>query len=224
MPLDSICLGALKTELENDIVGMRIDKVQQPERDTLVLSLRGNGKNVKLLICAGTGNARLHITESTFENPASPPMFCMLMRKHLVGARIKSLYQPSFERFIELNLETVDQLGILSDKKLCVELMGSASNIVLCDENGLIIDCMRRISGEIELSRRVLPGLFYRLPERQDKRYLDETEKDEIDSLIKTSNPDKQADKWVISTFAGLSPLICRDLVYKSYGRNDIRM
>ena len=90
MPLDAICLSALTSELSDKLTGGRIDKVQQPERDMLLISLRSKGENLRLLISAGTGGARVHLTKASFENPAEPPMFCMLMRKHLVGARIAS--------------------------------------------------------------------------------------------------------------------------------------
>ena len=97
MPLDAIYLSALTAELKDKLVGGRIDKVQQPERDMLLLSLRAKGENLRLLLAAGTGNARVHLTESSFENPAEPPMFCMLLRKHLVGAHITAVYQPDYE-------------------------------------------------------------------------------------------------------------------------------
>ena len=100
MPLDAIFLSALTDELREALIGAKIDKIQMPERDMLLFSLRGRGENLRLLIAAGTGNARVHLTKSGFENPAQPPMFCMLLRKHLIGARIVSLTQPVGERLL----------------------------------------------------------------------------------------------------------------------------
>ena len=135
MPLDAISTAALAAELEQEIAGGRIDKVQQPERDMLLLSLRANGKNQRLLIAAGTGNARVHLTRASFENPAEPPMFCMLMRKHLVGAHIVSVYQPEHERMLILLLDTHDELGVDSRKTLAVEMIGRSANVILVGED-----------------------------------------------------------------------------------------
>lgn len=224
MPLDSVCLTALKAELEKTLVGMKIDKVQQPERDAIVLALRGNGASERLLICAGTGNARLHLTKLRFENPQSPPMFCMLLRKHLTGARIKGLFQPEMERILRIDVESMSELGEQADKSIYVELLGSAANIVLVDGEGIITDCMRRISGELEGARRVLPGLYYHLPDRQEKLMLTETDLREITRVVNEADGEKQADKWLLGTFGGISPLVCRELSERAYGRTDIRM
>ena len=100
MPLDAICLSALTRELSEKLEGAKIDKIQQPERDMVLFALRGRGENVKLLLAAGNGNARVHLTRAVFENPSEPPMFCMLLRKHLMGARILAVQQPTCERIL----------------------------------------------------------------------------------------------------------------------------
>ena len=123
MPLDAICLTALRNELAGQLTGLKIDKVQQPSRDTLILSIRGNGRNEKLLISAGTGTARVNFQSETFENPLTPPMFCMLLRKHLVGARIAGLSQPNMERMLVFDLDTRDEMGMES-KKRCITQLG----------------------------------------------------------------------------------------------------
>ena len=130
MPLDAICLSALTSELSDKLTGGRIDKVQQPERDMLLISLRSKGENLRLLISAGTGSARVHLTKASFENPAEPPMFCMLMRKHLVGARIASVSQPEGERMLCIELDSRDELGFETRKKLIAELIGRSSNLI----------------------------------------------------------------------------------------------
>ena len=168
MPLDAICLAAVREELAERITGSRIDKVQQPERDMIILALRGGHvPQSRLLISAGAGDPRAHITEYRFDNPASPPMFCMLLRKHLTGARIAGVTQPPAERVLEFSLEAPDLLGDMSEKRLILELIGRRPNVILTDHSGLIIDCLRRVGGEMTDSRAVLPGLFYRPPPPQ---------------------------------------------------------
>lgn len=131
MPLDAVLLSAVTRELEDRLTGGRIDKVQMPERDALLLSVRGQHENLRLLISANVGSARIHLTRASFENPTEPPMFCMLMRKHLVGARIVSVTQPAGERMVVLELDTVDELGVETKKRLVAELMGRSANIIL---------------------------------------------------------------------------------------------
>lgn len=218
MPLDAICTAALCAELEQAITGGRIDKVQQPERDMLLLSLRANGKNRRLLIAAGTGNARVHLTESGFENPAEPPMFCMLLRKHLVGAHIVSVYQPEHERMLVLLLDTHDELGVDSRKQLVVEMIGRSANVILVGEDGRIIDCMRRVDFAGDALRRMLPGMIYRLPPKQEKLSFFESDGETRAALIEGADRQIPMDKWLLDHFSGLSPLICRELAYRCGG------
>ena len=212
MPLDAICIEALTRELRPRLEGGRIDKVQQPERDMLLLSIRGPRGNLRLLIAAGTGNARVHVTEAAFENPAEPPMFCMLLRKHLVGARILSLTQPERERLLLFELENRDELGDTGRRQLVVEMIGRSSNVILVGADGLILDCMRRVDYAGDALRRLLPGMLYRLPPRQDKAPFFETPPEERRALAAAADRTVPADKWLLDRFSGLSPLICREL------------
>lgn len=218
MPLDAICLAALVRELKPALEGGRIDKVQQPERDMLLLSLRAQGENRRLLIAAGTGNARLHFTETAIENPAEPPMFCMLLRKHLVGARIESVTQPESERLVDIRLTGRDELGFESGKRLVVELIGRSSNVILADGEGRIIDCMRRMDFGGDALRRMLPGMIYRLPPGQDKRPFLDSDGRERRDMIRSADVSVPVDKWLMDSFSGLSPLICRELMYRCGG------
>lgn len=224
MPLDAVFLSALRTELDGQLRGMKIDKVQQPEADQIVLSLRGPGGSSRLLLSAGTGDARVHLTDASFENPASPPMFCMLLRKHLSGARIRSVTQPPLERVADLALDCVDSLGENSKKHLIVELMGRYSNIILTDQDGRIVDCLRRVDTLMSELRQVLPGLFYRLPPAQDKRDPLKITDGEFSDLLNRAPADREADKWLLETFTGLSPLVCREIVSRGYGETDTRL
>ena len=218
MPLDAIFTAALASELEQEMSGGRIDKVQQPERDMLLLSLRANGKNRRLLIAAGTGNARVHLTGASFDNPAEPPMFCMLLRKHLVGAHIVSLYQPEHERMLILLLDAVDEMGVDSRKQLVVEMIGRSANVILVGEDGRIIDCMRRVDFAGDAMRRLLPGMIYRMPPRQDKLSFLDSDADTRRALLASADPTAPMDKWLLDHFSGLSPLICRELAYRCGG------
>ena len=169
MPLDAICLTALKNELTEQVVKCRIDKVSQPERDVLILSLRNKTRQAyKLLISTGTGDSRVHLTEHKFENPGEPPMFCMLLRKHLTGAVISQILQPQAERVLVFVLETSSALGERLEKRLIFETVGRISNLIITDSDGVIIDCMRRFGGDANAKRLVLPGLLYREPPAQE--------------------------------------------------------
>ena len=145
MPIDALFLTAVTRELTDTLIGCRVDKVQQPERDTLLLSLRSPGTSCRLLLSASSNHPRIHLTEEAMENPAQPPMFCMLLRKHLTGGRIVSLTQPPMERLVDLCLDCTDEMGEPVQKHLVLELMGRNSNLILLGGDGRILDCMRRV-------------------------------------------------------------------------------
>lgn len=221
MPLDSVCVSALASELRAQIVGGKIDKVQQPERDTVLLSIRSPFGNVRLALCGGVGNARVHLTDAKYENPAQPPMFCMLLRKHLVGARISALQQPERERIIIFELDGYDEMGTPVKKQLVVEMIGRGTNIILVNGDGIIIDCLRRVDAEMSAIRQVLPGLIYRLPISQTKPDFFAITSAERRSLWEKYDGQKAPDKWLLETFACLSPLVCREIVHRCYGDTD---
>ena len=166
MALDAICLTAVLEELRKVLEGGRIDKVYQPSRDEIVLAVRGAGANVKLLLSASPNGPRLHLTKEVRENPAQPPMFCMLLRKHLTGARFLRLEQPELERIVLLRLESTDELRDKVLRTLVLEAMGRRANLILLDGEDRIIDCVRRVEGDVSTGQRgVMPGLLYRLPD-----------------------------------------------------------
>ena len=221
MPFDALCISAVTDELRKTIQGGRIDKVQQPDRDKLVISLRAGGNNYRLLLSAGTGTARIHLTNNIFENPAEPPMFCMLMRKHLTGARISNIFQPDGERMVVMELEGHDDMGFSDRKTLYVELIGRSSNIILADAEGRIIDCIRRMDYGGDSLRRMLPGMIYRYPPKQSKAYIIETDSAQREKLIEKADRSIPVDKFLLDSFSGLSPLICRELSFRSGGEYD---
>ncbi len=218
MPLDSVTMSALCSELSSKIVGGKIDKVQQPERDTVLLSIRGSGGNHRLAVCGGVGNARVHLTQASYENPQQPPMFCMLLRKHLTGARIAGITQPERERIMIFELDAYDEMGVAVKKRLAVEMIGRGTNIILINADGIIIDCLRRVDSEMSALRQVLPGLLYRLPLEQKKPDFFALTSEERRKLWEKYDGSVTADKWLLNTFSCLSPLICRELVYRCYG------
>ena len=218
MPLDAVCIHGLALEMEREIVDGRIEKVRQPERDMLVLAVRGRGGEKRLLLAMGTGSARCHLTRASFENPAEPPMFCMLLRKHLIGARIVSVTQPDWERMLILELDARDELGSRSRKQLVIEMIGRSSNVILVGEDGRILDCLRRVDFAGDAMRRLLPGMIYRLPPRQEKIPLFESSGEQIRALVAAADRDTPIDKWLLDRFSGLSPLLCRELAHRCGG------
>ncbi|MBC5732116.1 NFACT family protein [Flavonifractor sp. DFI.6.63] len=217
MPLDALCLTAVAGELRRSLLGGKIDKIYQPAREELLLCIRGRGENVRLLLSANPGHPRAHLTTRNRENPDTPPMFCMLLRKHLLGGRILELKQPPMERLLDFRLETIDELGDRVERRLVLEALGRNSNLILLDGEGRIIDCLRRVDGDMSRQRQVLPGLFYRLPPAPDK--LDPMALDGEGLRRALDNPTgREADKLLLDTFNGLSPLIARELAFRAGG------
>lgn len=219
MPLDAVTLRAAVRELHGGLAGGRIEKVYQPDREEIVLAIRGKAGAKRLLISVSAAAPRMHLIAQTIENPASPPMFCMLLRKHIQGAKIVSVSQPSLERLAVIELDTADELGVPCKKYLNIELMGKYSNLILQGEDGRVIDAIRRVDGDISGKRQVLPGLFYRLPPAQEGK-LDPLEVSGagLAAALRTEAGEKGLDKWLLGHFLGLSPLLCRELAYRSTG------
>lgn len=168
MPMDGFTLSFMQRELRDVLLGGRVDKVNQPERDALVLSIRSGG-NHKLLLSANANQARVQLTQQTYENPAEPPMFCMLMRKHLQGARITAVEQIAGDRILMIAFDCMDEMSDHVEKRLYLEIMGRHSNLTLINSDGIIIDSIRHVNSEMSRVRTVLPGGVYHLPPQPDK-------------------------------------------------------
>lgn len=164
MTLDGLTLNVIVNEIKEPVLGCKVDKVHQPQPDTIMLSLRAPGRSPKLLISAGAFDSRLHLTEYKYANPPSPPMFCMFLRKHLTGAKIISLEQTGLERIVRLSLAAKDELGLPRMLTLVAELMGKYSNVILLSDQGIVMDSMRHVSSAQSRVRSVLPGLSYEEP------------------------------------------------------------
>ena len=218
MPLDAICLQGVVGELALQLTGSRIEKIQQPARDQIILLLRGSRR---LFLNAGANQPRIHLTEQLRDNPSQPPMFCMLLRKHLSGGIIESVRQEPLERVVTLTVLASDEMGERSRFTLVWEGMPRRANLILCDRDGRIIDCLRRVDLEAEQDRQVLPGLFYRLPTRQDKRSPLSVTEEEFAALLGRAAPDAPLDGWLLDTFTAISPLVARELTVRACGSTD---
>ena len=207
MALDAVFLRAVTDELRPRVTGLRIEKIFQPSRDRVILLLRGN---LRLLLCASADAPRLQISASPANNPATPPMFCMLLRKHLSGGRIVSLEQASLERLVRLDIEAADELGRVGRRTLILEAIPRRANLILSDADGRIVDALRRVDAEQAPDRPILPGLFYREPAPQNRLpFLDETESGFHERLA-ASDPGRPIDQFLLREYFGLSPLLAR--------------
>lgn len=210
MALDGIFLYHLKNEIADFAVDSRVDKVYQPSRDELVISLRSREGSKKLLLSCNADAARIHFTEYPPENPAKPPMFCLMLRKRLTGAWVTSIEQEDLERIIKINFSGTDELGDKRSYSLIIEIMGRYSNIIFVGEDGRIIDSVKRIDESKSQIREVLPGVTYVSPPKQDKLNIFECDVDEIKSEISASK--KSLYKASMDVIKGVSPIICREL------------
>lgn len=219
MAYDGIVISAIVKELRGVLTDGRIDKIHQPEKDTLLISVRTKSGGYKLLLCANPSCARVHLASSSMENPASPPMLCMLLRKHLSSGKITRIEQPGFERIIRIYIESYDELGDLSEKVLICELMGKHSNIILTNKDGKIIDSVYHIDLSVSSVRQILPGLIYTEPPSQEKLNPLEFSKDDIKKRLKED--DNPLYRQLMDTYSGISPLIAREAVFRATGDTD---
>jgi len=220
MALDGVVISALAKETAEKIVGGRIDKIHQPEKDELIISVRTFGGAYKLLLCANPSFPRFHITEMQKENPDKPPMFCMLLRKHIQGGKILYVAQDGFERIIRIGIESYDEMGYLSEKVLIVEIMGKHSNIILIDKEGKILDSIVHVDLTVSSVRQVLPGFPYLPPPSQGKKNPLDARRDDIAFAL--SNEDLPVWRQILESYSGISPLVAREAVYRATGMCDV--
>lgn len=214
MALDGVYLSLVKEELEGCLTGSRVDKIHQPSKDNLIISLRTLSSGVKKLFissCAGT--ARVHLSESELENPKTPPMFCMLLRKHLSSAKLVAIRQDGFERILNFDFETADEFGDRIVLTLAVEIMGKYSNVILVNGDMRVIDSIKRVGEGMSSVRLVLPGISYSLPPREKRLSLFELDRDELLSGF-LSLSQKDPSKALVKLIEGISPIFVREAVY----------
>ncbi len=212
MPLDGVMLNFIKNELKCAI-GAKVDKVYQPSKEELVIGLRGKDCNEKLLLCARANSPRIHFTKAEIENPQVPPMFCMLLRKRLNGAKISNIRQSAFERVLLIDFFAHSELGDEITLTIAMEIMGRYSNIVFIDETGRVIDSIKRVDYEMSSQRLVLPGLFYQEVPPQDKKSLTQ---DGVEACCKEilSRTTLPLSKAILDSVQGISPLISREIAH----------
>ena len=169
MPMDGITVGFAARELDEALAGGRIDRITQPEKDTVVMVIRANNENKALLLCASPNNARCHLTASRFSNPLEPPALCMLLRKQLTGGRILGVEQVGGDRIVHINIEVTGELGDRENRRLVLEIMGRHSNLMLLDGNGRILEAARHVNAEMSRVRQIQPGMAYEAPPAQDR-------------------------------------------------------
>ena len=169
MPMDGITVGFAARELDEALAGGRIDRITQPEKDTVVMVIRANNENKALLLCASPNNARCHLTASRFSNPLEPPALCMLLRKQLTGGRILSVEQVGGDRIVHINMEVTGELGDRETRRLVLEIMGRHSNLMLLDGNGRILEAAKHVNAEMSRVRQIQPGMAYEAPPAQDR-------------------------------------------------------
>ena len=211
MAFDAGMLACMVREIRTIALGGRIEKVMQPERDEIILQLRSTEGGKRLLINAGTG-PRISFTDLTRENPAQAPMFCMLLRKHLTGARLADIRQEGFERVVTLEFDTRDEMGFACTRRIVAEIMGKYSNLIFTDGEGKIISALKTVDFSTSAQRQVLPGMRYELPPAQDKDNPLEVDFARFAELYAAESPDKPLDKFILSRFCGISATVAREM------------
>ena len=217
MALDGLVIHSIVNELHNKLLGGKIDKVYQPENDEVVLHIRNNKENFKLVLSCSASNPRVYLANNyKKENPINAPMFCMLFRKYIQGGNIVDISQVGFERIIKISVESFDELKEKTTKDIIIEIMGRHSNIILTHSlDDKIIDSAKRIPPSVSRVRQILPGQTYILPPAQDK--LNPIDNIDIDSFKNTlNNFDSSIFKAIYSKFLGISPVIAKEICFRA--------
>lgn len=221
MALDAGFLAAIAAEFDRTAIGGRIEKVYQPERDTVILQMRTFEGGKRLLINAGSANPRIGFTDIPMENPQNPPQFCVLLRKHLSGAKLTAVRQLGFERVLVLELETRDEMGFLCTRRLYAEIMGKYSNLIFTNEEDRILAVLRPVDFTTSTKRQVLPGMRYEMPPPQEKQNPLECSKEAFLTAL-GAGQGRPADKWLTATFLGISAAVAREIAYRALGATDL--
>ncbi len=214
MPFDGIVAKCVVNELTELLSGGRVEKIFQPEADEININIRSRNSNYKLILSANANYPRVHITGVTKDNPSVPPVFCMLLRKHLTGGRILSFEFHGYERIIGMLVESANELGDISVKKLIIEIMGRHSNIILVNSENKIIDSVKHIDSDISRVREIMPARPYILPPGQDKKLPDDIDTDAL--LLDMQNISSATDKYLLESIKGFSPVLCREICHRA--------
>jgi len=223
MALDGVTLAYLVNELAPQLIGARIDKIFQPEKDEIHFLLRQQGSR-RLLLSTNATSPRFHLTQENKKNPTSPPMFCMILRKHLEGGKLVGVHQSELERVVTFDIQNYNERGDLVTLQLYLEIMGKHSNLILVDPTtGVILDGLRRYSHALSRYREVLPGRVYLAPPSQGKRPPIEDE-DLWRKVLYEESLDRPITSVLLARFAGVSPELAREIVIQAGLSTDIRL
>jgi len=214
MAFDGITIACLQKELSEKLTGGRIQKITQPEGDELLLTIKSNGTQYRLLLSASASLPLVYLTESNKPGPMTAPGFCMLLRKHLNGGKIISITQPSLERILQFEIEHLNELGDPVRKLLILELMGKHSNVIFCKDDGTIIDSIKHVSSAMSSVREVLPGRTYFIPETQEKLNPLLADPEAITTAV-CAKP-TTLKKAIYTSLTGFSPLIAEELCHRA--------
>ena len=223
MAFDAYFLTAVLKEIREKTTGARVEKIYQPGRDQVILLLKGQTGRYKLLLAPNPAAPRLYLTQTSPENPQEPPMFCMLLRKHLLGARLEEISQLPMERCVTFTFSCTDELGDPTQKRLTAELMGRTCNLYLLGQDGRILDCLRRIGIDGAIKRPALPGLYYQLPEPVEKRDPAALTQGDYQEILTASGADLLSQR-LMDNLGGLSALVCREAALYAAGDTEARL
>lgn len=215
MALDGIATANIVFELNDRLLGGRIDKIYQPLGDEIIFSARSIGANYKVLASANSSHPRIHLTQLSKDNPMSPPLFCMVLRKYIAGGKIVRITQPNFERIILIEIESMNEMGDVTAKKLIIEIMGKHSNIILTDENDKILDAIKRVSHEKSSVREVLPGKTYVFPPSQNKSNPLHAEFEPFLFLLHQQEGMK-LQEFIYKNYTGISPVMASEICFRA--------
>lgn len=223
MSFDGLFTRAIAKELSDKLRGGRINKIHQPFKNEILMVIRANGENHKLLLSVHPSYARVQLTEESYENPSEPPMFCMLLRKHLEGFILEEIAQPGLDRMIIFQVKGRNELGDLSRKKLIVEIMGRHSNIILVDsQRNMILDSIKHVSFAVNTHRAILPGQEYIFPPQQEK--ANPLAADEQDVLKRLDFNAGKLDRQLVENYAGLSPVLAKEIIFQAGMANRVTL
>lgn len=215
MAFDGFVTHSMVHELNNILLFGKIDKIYQPEKDEITVTVRTREGSFRMLLSAATSNPRFHLTKQQHQNPISAPLFCMILRKHLIGGKIIGIFQQGFDRVVRIDIECYTEMGDLTQKSLIIEVMGKHSNIILIQNDNKIIDCIKHVDFTTSAVRQVLPGLIYEFPPSQNKSDPQSIKAPDLAERIKSLPCDTLMDKFLVSEFIGMSPLMAREIVYR---------
>ncbi len=221
MAYDAGMLACAASEIRRSALGGRVEKIFQPERDEIIIQLRTTLGGRRILINAGSHNPRFCYSTLTKENPAVPPSFCMLLRKHLNGSRLGSIVQEEFERTVSIAFECRDEMGFDCTKYLIAEVMGKYSNLIFTDDNMKVIGAIRPVDFTTSSRRQVLPGMKYEPPPAQDKADPTVAEYSEFANIYVAANPEQKIEKLITNNYRGISATLAREMVYRATRHTD---